>query len=96
MRDESVKRYILHYEMGTVEKLVKALEALKVSSETASAAAAAAEDGVAVGGVGIGSGVVSGLLGAATRKKDGVNLTRREKVHHCNFIADSLNATSVR
>ena len=83
--------------MGTVEKLVKALEALKVSSETASAAAAAAaEDGVAAAGVGIGSGVVSGLLGAATRKKDGVNLTRREKVHHCNFIADSLNATSVR
>ena len=92
--------------MGSVEKLVKALEALKVSSEAAAAAAAASDGGGGgggggigsgvVGSGGIGSGVVSGILGAATRRKDGANLTRREKVHHCNVIADNLNAVATR
>lgn len=90
--------------MGTVEKLVKSLEALKLSSDAAAAAAAnAIEDaasgiGGVSGGVGIVTGVnvVSGILGAATRKKDAANLTKREKVHHCNIVAECLNAAPTR
>ena len=96
--------------MSSVEKLIKSLDALKLSSDAAAAAAAAASSddsgaGVAVGGGsgggvggGIGSGVVSGLLGAAAgrNKKDAANLSRRDKVLHCNIIADSLNSSSTR
>ena len=88
--------------MGSVEKLVKALEALKVSSDAAASAAAAADDagsgiGVSgVGGIATGVNVVSGILGAATRRKDSANLTKREKVHHCNVIAECLNTTASR
>ena len=86
--------------MGSVEKLVKALDALKVSSDAASSAAAAGDDAGSGkgGGVGIATGVnvVTGILSAATRKKDSANLTKREKVHHCNVIAECLNTTATR
>ena len=83
--------------MGSVEKLVKALDALKVAAEAAATEEGGGGGGNSGSGVGgMGSGVVSGLLGAATRKKEAGILTRREKVHHCHVIVDHLTATTTK